>query len=346
MNVGVVGAYGGGVYITDFGTGPHEFTINNNADMMFAADLTGGVSTNAVYINTNPVALQGMPSPVGGRNWSSLSSVELDMNNLGDYVFSGSLDGDAASNLLLVRNGVKFRQEGDTLASIGGVFAFTSFGSGPLWINDDGEVLWFGDWDDPDTDVDTGLFIDDELIVQEGVTTVNGVVIDSLSGVQDGYAMSRNGRYILFEATLVGGINGAYLIDRASLGIKYCDAVANSTGFQADLVASGSTNSGAGDLTLSSAPVPNQNGLFFHGSDASQLPFGDGFQCTTGGLVRGALVLASGNLATYTYDNSDSRHSLAAFVGSTRHFQHWYRDPAAGGTGHNTSDAVAIAVMP
>ena len=335
-----------GETITDFGTSPHEFTINNSGDLMFAVDLTGGTSSNGVYLNMNPVGLQATPSPVAGRNWDSLSSTELDMNSSGDYVFSGTLDGDTASNLLLVKNGAKFRQEGDTLPSIGGTFTFTSFGTGPLWISDGGEVLWFGDWNDPDTTVDTGLFIDDELLVQEGVTTVNGVVIDSLSGVQDGYAMSRNGRYVLFEATLQGGVNGAYVIDRGSLGSKYCTANNNSTGSPADLAASGSASSSAGDLMLESAPVPNQSGIFFHGMNQTQVPFGNGFLCTSGGLVRGSVVVASSNVAGYTYDNSDTKHSLNAYIGLTRNFQHWFRDPMGGGAAHNTSNAVSISILP
>ena len=64
--------------------------------------MTGGSSTNGVYVNSNPVALQGTLSPVAGRNWSTLSSTELDLNNAGDHVFSGSLEGDASSNQLLV----------------------------------------------------------------------------------------------------------------------------------------------------------------------------------------------------------------------------------------------------
>ncbi|MCH7701579.1 MAG: hypothetical protein IID37_07810 [Planctomycetes bacterium] len=69
---------------------------------------------------------------------------------------------------MLVKNGETFRQEGDTLDAIGGASVFTSFGSGPLEISDSGDVLWYGDWDDANTDIDTGLFLNEELLVQEG----------------------------------------------------------------------------------------------------------------------------------------------------------------------------------
>jgi hypothetical protein len=131
-----------------------------------------------------------------------------------------------------------------------------------------------------------------------------------------------------------------------SLGTKYCVANNNSTGSPADIAASGSASSAAGDLTLTSAPVPNQNGIFFHGDNQVSIPFGNGFMCTSTGVVRGNVVLASGNSASYTYDNSGPKRSLSAFISTTRNFQHWTRDPMGGGAQHNTSNAISIDILP
>jgi hypothetical protein len=130
------------------------------------------------------------------------------------------------------------------------------------------------------------------------------------------------------------------------IGTKFCSATNNSTGFPADLTASGSASSGAGDLQLTSAPVPNQNSIFFHGANQTQLPFGNGFICAQGNIVRGAVVMAAANSASYTYDNSNAKHSLGAFIGQNRQFQHWFRDPMAGGAFFNTSNAISITVQP
>ncbi len=130
------------------------------------------------------------------------------------------------------------------------------------------------------------------------------------------------------------------------LGTKYCVANPNSAGGPADISASGSASSAAGDLTLTSTPVPNQNGIFFHGTNQVQNPFGNGFMCTAGGIVRGAVVMAVGNTATYTFDNSDAKHSMGAFIGTTRNCQHWFRDPPAGGAFFNLSNAIAIMILP
>jgi hypothetical protein len=134
------------------------------------------------------------------------------------------------------------------------------------------------------------------------------------------------------------------------IGTKYCIANNNSTGAPADLSAGGSASSSAGNLTLTSAPVPNQNSIFFHAANQAQVPFGCSFLCATGNIIRGAIVLASGNTASYTYDNSDTKHNLGGFVGASRNFQHWYRDPMGsgicGGETFNTSNAMTITILP
>jgi hypothetical protein len=131
---------------------------------------------------------------------------------------------------------------------------------------------------------------------------------------------------------------------------KYCTSSSNSTGAPADISFSGSTSSSAGSFTLTSAPVPNESSIFFHAANQTQVPFGCSFLCATGNIIRGAITLGSGNVATYTYDNSDAKHSLGAFVGTTRNFQHWFRDPmgaaSCGGQTFNTSNAITIQILP
>jgi hypothetical protein len=130
-------------------------------------------------------------------------------------------------------------------------------------------------------------------------------------------------------------------------GTKYCVANNNTTGAPADISSSGSASASAGNLTLTSAPVPNQNSIFFHAANQAQVPFGCSFLCATGNIIRGAITLGSGNVATYTYNNSDSKHNLGGFVGATRNFQHWFRDPMATcGNTFNTSNAIAIGILP
>ncbi len=205
--------------LTDFGTLPHETALNNAGHVLFAVDIPGG---DAIYLfdgGFTEVAQEGDPSPVAGRNWASLNSTALDLNDNGQHVFLGSLDGPTDSDSIIVRDGQKLIQEGDTLPAVGG-FAFTRFsipgaaGPGPLDISDSGEVLWWGDWDEPGFD-HTGLFVDFELLVREG-THVGGDldVVDVLRGRAHQYHMSNNGRFVVFEASLSTAGEGAFLIER------------------------------------------------------------------------------------------------------------------------------------
>jgi hypothetical protein len=130
------------------------------------------------------------------------------------------------------------------------------------------------------------------------------------------------------------------------LGSNYCGSNPNSTGSPGAISASGSASSSAGDLSLSAAPVPNQNGVFFHASGQIQNTFGNGFLCVSGNVKRGSIVPVAGNVAGYTYDNSTNKKSLAAHVGTTRNFQYWHRDPMGGGAFFNTSNGITISILP
>jgi hypothetical protein len=163
------------------------------------------------------IAQEGQPSPVDGRNWGSFAFAAVDLaTGVGGnhpWVIKGQLDGDTATDRIIVRNGEKLVQEGDPVPDIEGDFVFTSFGTGPVRIANTEDVLWYGEWNDPNGDVNSGLFRNQDLLVQEGVTEIGGVLVDTIRGITDGFAFSSNGRFVLFEAALENGVEGAYLID-------------------------------------------------------------------------------------------------------------------------------------
>ncbi|MGD9689441.1 MAG: hypothetical protein AB7K52_07460 [Phycisphaerales bacterium] len=212
--------------VTDFGTNTHAMAFNNAGTVMFVADLTGDTTLDgAIYIGSTLVAQEGQPSIVTGRNWRVLgTSTRLDVNNSGEGAWIGTLDGDTATDLIVATTTRKVIGEGESLPAIGGVFTFTGFGSAPVAIDDNGNVLWYGDWNDPDTTRDTGFFLNDQLLVQEGVTSVlvggTPTLIQAISGVEGAFAMSDNGRFIIFECTLAigAGVNAAILIDLGDTG--------------------------------------------------------------------------------------------------------------------------------
>jgi hypothetical protein len=340
--------------VATFGTGPHNFALNDAGDRLFFVDLTGDTSADGViYGNSVVLAQEGQPSPVASRNWSSLSSPELDLSNNGDYVFSGSLDGDSASNLVIIKNGAKFRQEGDLLVDPAvNTFAIQSFGTGPIDVADNGSVLWYCDFDDANTDTDTGLFLDDTLLVREGVTTVGGVAVDTIRGIQDGYMLSDNGKFVIFRAVLADGTDGAFLIDLSGPH-NYCTALANSTGLPASLAWSGSTSVSANDLVLTASDCPrNVNGLMIYSPEPTEVPLGNGNLCLSNAPLGFVLRLpfensGAGGVMVHALDNTSPPAPEGLITpGSTWYFQCWFRDVTAPPAFFNFSDGLEVTFKP
>lgn len=133
-----------------------------------------------------------------------------------------------------------------------------------------------------------------------------------------------------------------------SLVTRECEGGLNSISEESSLNLYG-TGSITGTLTrlMADGLPPNQFGLFFYGQGPIQNPFGDGFLCVSQSVTRLPDILLSsvGGRAWMDLDfgaaplNSGPGQVLS---GSTWSFQYWYRDPAAGGAGFNTSDALAI----
>ena len=131
----------------------------------------------------------------------------------------------------------------------------------------------------------------------------------------------------------------------AGLFTGYCIAASNSVdpgGARASAIGSASVS--LADLTLFAGPVPNQPGLFYYGPNQIQIPFGNGFRCVGGNVVRLPVIFASSNVLTHVVDvgaNGPNFLTLGAV-----NFQAWYRDPADGGALFNLSDAIQIVFVP
>jgi len=201
--------------IADFSTGPESMARSSNGQyQMLIAEVAGGLS-DAIFLNSTVVAREGDPSPIPGRNYRVLNDVPLDVNNAGQYVIRATLDGATSDDMVILKNGsTLIAREG---APVPGLpqFTLTGFGSGPVLIDDTGSVTWFGDWDDPDTTRDRGLFRDNVLILQEGVTIVGTETVVEILGVSQGYDQSPDGRFVLVKVRYANSIDAVLLLDFA-----------------------------------------------------------------------------------------------------------------------------------
>ncbi len=142
---------------------------------------------------------------------------------------------------------------------------------------------------------------------------------------------------------------GAIYSFRSCATTNFCIAGPNSVSAGGALSqAAGSTSITANDLLLSCAPIPNgQPGIFYYGQARVQLPFGNGYRCIGPGSHRLPVEIATGGVLNHALDNTQPPAATGQLTaGSTWLFQAWYRDPAAGGSGFNLSDGIALRFVP
>lgn len=328
--------------VESFATNPHGIAVNDSGSIIFGVDVTGSTSLDdAVYLDGTLLAQEGSASPLAGRLWRNLGSSKVDLSSNGHWVMSGFVDGDTATDSVIIRDGVLFRQEGDAVPGLP-AFQFTSFGSGPVEVSSGGGVLWYGDWDDPDTTRDTGLFFNDVMLVQEGVTMIQGQAVDTIRGIQDGYVMSDDGGTVLFEAILADGSEGVFRISTGTTS-TYCTAKVNSLGCLPSIGGSGTPSlslPGPFDITANSV-LNNKPGILFYGFGPNALPFQGGFLCVQPPTKRTPPQFSGGNpppddcSGQYTFDFNawlQGGGDPSVVSGTQVYSQYWTRDPSSPST--------------
>ena len=147
-----------------------------------------------------------------------------------------------------------------------------------------------------------------------------------------------------------GRVNADAAVDAAVAGggcslATYCVTSPNSVGSGALIGWSGSASVSANDLELIAGGCPpGKPAIFFYGPQQTQVAFGNGTLCVTGGAFRLPVTQVDPmGVATHALDITDPPNPDGQISsGDTWNFQCWYRDPAAGGSGYNLSDALEV----
>lgn len=214
-------------------SGNHSLDTNSAGLALYVAGTTPNDLTPVDYsiaLESSVLAAEGSPSPLAGRNWTDLSFSSVAINDSNDVAWEGKISGGSADNDLLVKNGVKVAQRGDAVPGLPGP-SLLGFDNLPLFLSDAGELLWCGVW--IGGGLDYGLFIDDKPLVITGVTKIDGATVNELNPLFTGYAMSDNGRYVIFGADLDDGRSGIFRLDRWG----NTEAIASCNGNPVDLTA-------------------------------------------------------------------------------------------------------------
>jgi hypothetical protein len=129
---------------------------------------------------------------------------------------------------------------------------------------------------------------------------------------------------------------------------SFCSTSPNSVGPGAVMGWSGSQSISTNDLVLiASGAPPGTSGLMYFGTNAIQVPFGNGIRCVGGMVVRMPVVVVNSfGEGIQTVDLMHLPQGKVVAPGDQRLFQFWYRNPAAGGAGFNLSDGLSVVFCP
>ena len=148
------------------------------------------------------------------------------------------------------------------------------------------------------------------------------------------------------------------LLERVALASPpsvYCTAKQNSLGCLPQIASSGMpTVAGYDDFhVLVSSVISNLNGILFHGSGATSVPFQGGTLCVQAPVTRTPVANSGGNpgngdcsgVQSFHFDH-DYLSAAGLSAGANVWCQFWTRDPASLPFGSGLSDALAFTVSP
>lgn len=179
-----------------------QVDLNNRGDVIWQARLSNaGANDRAVFVNDKVILREGDNSPLPGFFWNSLSNVRVSLNDNGDWLVLGGLNGPQNRRALLVINNEKVVRERETFPAIA-PYLLDNFANGtPLFCTNSGEAIYRAQWTGP-TSTDTGILLNLEVIARTGVTRLDNVTIDEFIDNEHAIAVSPSGRHVLFECTL------------------------------------------------------------------------------------------------------------------------------------------------
>lgn len=92
---------------------------------------------------------------------------------------------------------------------------------------------------------------------------------------------------------------------------------------------------------------PGSAGIFFYGTGQTAVPFGNGWFCATGSIVRLPIVFSNFvGIAFYQLDMTQPPVLGTITPGGSQNFQFWYRDVPAGGSLFNLTDGLNVQFCP
>ena len=192
---------------------PARYDLNDQGQVLWTVRVeTGNTSfTRAIFLDGDLIYQQGDPSPVPGFNWLDLQS-RVSLNNRGDWLIQGDITGPQNFRGVLVKNGELLLRERSTIPAIQPLLIDNFANQTPIFLADSGDAIYRLQWTGPGN-TDTGIMINEEIIVREGLTNVEGTPIAEFIDGDTAIAASPSGRYMMYECTLEDDSRVVSLVD-------------------------------------------------------------------------------------------------------------------------------------
>ena len=174
-----------------------------------------------VLVDGAVVAQEGKSGPLPGTTWKRMNSNAVDIRNDGSYAFRAEYFEIVTGTLFkaIFVDALPVIQSGDTSDSLA-PFAFEDFGANPvIRLAENGNLVFYGRTDNTDNSKDTGYFLNDRFLIQEGVTQVNGQVITNIPSGANSLEASPNGRYVIAQGTQGDSNTTIMLIDLGNVQV-------------------------------------------------------------------------------------------------------------------------------
>ncbi len=343
-------------------TGSNPYSLSGNAAGSVAFNVSLGTSppySYAIYRDDDVLVQTGQPcAAVPGRTWAPDSTTPVDLDDRGVVAMRVELDD---GSQVIVHGDRLVRRSGDPVPERPGE-TWREVSSYSVRVDRAGEVLYGGR---TLPSLDLALFLEGEMLVGVGDTTLFGQLLTDIYQGQWAYDISPNGRYVAFIGALADGLERAILIDRGIRPQDFClgdgisaapcpcsnetptyraEGCENSQGHGAYLTARGALEVGADDATFAVYQArPNQPGMLVQGEATTNAPFKDGVLCMGNPTERIEVVFTDADGYAETASNISLEGSVLPF--QTRYYQLWYRDPALStcGTGSNFTQGLEVS---
>ena len=207
----------GGPNLDGIGGQKDSFGFNNNDDWMAQVKIDdSNTSDTGIVYNGVFVAREGDAHPtIAGRAYADFGTSRLGMNDMGDYVFTATLDGANEDNLVLMRNQEVFAREGSSVSGFA-PDTIIRFDSAPQKIANSGDVYWYASISGS-SNQSRVYMRNKRVIVQEAVSVIGPGTLNGLRTTAYAFTVSPNGRFWLAEVVLANGNEAVILADFGSI---------------------------------------------------------------------------------------------------------------------------------